>query len=197
MVKTQRGRYDAFDRGTGSGAAPSEDDFLEEQSMYSNEWGSAAATTFNPSDTDAHGNRLPKQKQQKFEDLYALNNGKGERTRKTDILASHVKNDAETFMSVLEMPTPQRKRVLHILNNIDVDSNKFGGRKYEKIILAICSLVCDQALSRMLSQDDYDIVQERRLYNREQFKDLMDSVNMSGTEYRSIRRQVKSKSDTI
>lgn len=197
MGQTHRGQYDAFDRGNGNGAASAEDDFLEQKSIFHNEWGSTAATTFNPSDTDAHGNSLSRKKKQKFEDLYALNNGKGEQSRRGDIRSSHIRNDAETFMSVLEMPHSQRKQVIHILENIKTDSNEFGGRKYEKIILAICSLVRDKVLSDKYTISTDTNIHEKRLYGKESFKDLMDSVGMSGTEYRKIREQVRQKSDSI
>jgi hypothetical protein len=105
-------------------------------------------------------------------------------------------------MSVLEIPTPQRKRITYILTELDISSNNFGGRRYEKIILAVCSLVCDEALSRQLREryDDLSTISddinlsERRLYGKEQYKELMDTMSMSGTEHRKIREQVRERS---
>lgn len=195
MATSQRNVYDAFDRSDGNGSASAEDDLVEKNSIFHNEWGSSAATTFKPSDTDAHGNDLSQKKQQKFEDLYALNNGKWEKSRKIDIHSSHVKNDAETFMSVLEIPTPQRKRVVHILDQVNISANNFGGRQYEKIILSICSLVCDEALSNRYPPTTDEDVTSKRLFNQEEFKELMETVSMSGTEHRKIREKVRQESD--
>ena len=194
--------HDAFSREHGSGSASAEEDFTENESIYTNEWGSIAATSFNPSDEDANGNSLSYEKKQYYKQLYAINNGKGRKTRKGEIRSSHIKNDAKTFMSVLEIPTPQRKRITHILTELDISSNNFGGRCYEKIILAVCSLVCDEALSRQLREryDDLSTISddinlsERRLYGKEQYKELMDTMSMSGTEHRKIREQVRERS---
>lgn len=194
MQQTQRGSYDAFDRGSGNGSSSAEDDMVEKYSIFHNEWGSAAATTFNPADTDSKGNSIPRAKKQKFEDLYALHNGKGEQSRKSDIRWSHMKNDAETFMSVLELPTPQRKRVIHILKEVDIST--FGSdRTYEKIILAICSLVSDEELSERYDETETTKLWSRRLYSRDAYQDLMEAVEMSVTEYRRIREQVRQKSE--
>lgn len=195
MATSQPEKLDAFDRGNGTGSASAEDDFLEQTSIFHNEWGSSAATTFNPADTDALGNPIPKEKQQKFEELYRLHNGKMERSRKQDIRDSYVANDAATFLSVLDMPTPQRKRVQKILSELDISANNFGGRRYEKIILAICSLVSDEALSDRHSVDSDIQISDKRILNRDEFEELMEVTGMSVTEHRKIREQVRQKSD--
>lgn len=195
MATSQPEKLDAFDRGNGTGSASAEDDFLEQTSIFHNEWGSSAATTFNPADTDALGNPIPKEKQQKFEELYRLHNGKMERSRKQDIRDSYVANDAATFLSVLDMPTPQRKRVQKILSELDISANNFGGRRYEKIILAICSLVSDEALSDRHSVNIDIQISDKRILNRDEFEELMEVTGMSVTEHRKIREQVRQKSD--
>lgn len=195
MATSQPEKLDAFDRGNGTGSASAEDDFLEQTSIFHNEWGSSASTTFNPADTDAFGNTIPKKKQRKFEDLYRLHNGKMESSRKQDIRDSYVANDASTFSSVLDMPVPQRKRVQKILSDLDIDANNFGGRSYEKIILAICSLVSDEELSNRYSVDNDVRVSDKRILNKDEFQELMNVVGMSGTEHRKIREQVRQKSD--
>jgi|APHM01.1.fsa_nt_gi hypothetical protein len=194
--------YDAFSRSQGSGSASAEDDFTEKNSIYSNEWGSTAATSFDASDEDANGNSLSDERTRRFKELYALNNGKGEQSRKGQIRSSHIRNDAKTFMSVLEIPSPQRKRIMHILQELDISSNSFGGRRYEKIILAICSLVCDEELTRRMKREHDNIsdiksnidIQKWRLYGQDEYKELMETVNMTGTEHRKIRAQVRERS---
>lgn len=181
---------DPFDRGNGNGSRSVTDDWLDEQSIYDNEWGSAAATTFNPQDTDAQGNPIPEHKQDKFETLYELHNGKMEKSRKSDIRTSHIQNDAKTFMSVVEMPTSQRERVMLILDELDISSNNFGGRRYEKIILAICTLVADEALGKQANPSVED-----RLFLTDEFRDLMDCTKTSSTDIRKLRRDIRNKSD--
>lgn len=194
MSSVQFTRLDSFDRGNGNGSREAEDDWLDTESIFHNEWGSTAATTFNPTDTDAQGNPLPPERQEKFEDLYELHNGKGESSRKDTIRQSHIVNDARTFMSVLEMPDNQRTRVLEILDDLDISSNNFGSRRYEKIILALCSLVSDEALSQRLQREDEPSF-DNRLYYTDEFRDLMDATRMSSSEHRQIRKQIRDKSD--
>lgn len=184
-------RFDNLDRRNGNGSSEYNDDWLDGMSIFDNEWGSSAATTFNPTGRDAFDDRLPKHKRDKFEKLYKIHNGKGEESRKTDIRQSHIENDAKTFMSVLEMPQPQRERVLLILENLDLSSNNFGGgRRYEKIILALCSLVSDESLS----QKQYASI-DNRLFLTDEFRELMDTTKMSSSELRKIREAIRQRSD--
>lgn len=181
---------DSFARGNGNGSRNGTDDWLDEQSIFDNEWGSAAATTFNPQDTDGQGHTIPKHKREKFETLYELHNGKMEKSRKSDIRTSYIENDARTFMSVLEMPEPQRERTMLILDDLDISSNNFGGRRYEKIILAICTLVADEALGQ---RPDPSV--ENRLFLTDEFRDLMDCTKTSSSDIRKLRRDIRNKSD--
>lgn len=185
--------FDPFDRGTGNGSRKVEDDWLDQESIFDNQWGSTAATTFHPDNTDANGNPIPRRKQRRLERQYKLHNGKGESTRKETIRQSYIVNDAKTFMSVLELPEKQRTRVLEILDDLDISSKNFGGRPYEKIILALCSLVSDEELSRRLDANE-DPSFDSRLYLTEEFRDLMDSTKMSNREHRQIREQIREKS---
>lgn len=196
MHEPEQSAYDAFDRTSGNGSTSGADDFLDAHSIFQNEWGSTAATTFKPSDTDAKGNKLPPDKRQKFEDLYALHNGKGERSRKQDILHSHILNDTKVFVSVLELPKLQRERVMHIIEDLDISSQNFGqNRRYEKIILATCSLVADEKLSERQTDADSDELMANRLSNQERFEELMESVEMTATDHRRIRQQIRQESD--
>lgn len=184
------GALDPFHRGNGNGSRSDTEDWLDEQSIFDNEWGSSAATTFNPGGTDAYGHELSEERREKFESLYKLHNGKMESSRKSDIRTSYVENDAKMFMSVLEMPDTQRERVLLILNDLDISSNNFGSRRYEKIILALCTLVSDEALT-----DRPNPSIENRLFLRDEFRDLMDCTGTSSSELRKIRRDIRQKSE--
>lgn len=184
-------RFDAFDRARGNGSTDSSTDWLDEQSIYTNEWGSVAATTFNPHEPDANGNPLPERKKQRMERWEDFHNGKGRTTRADEINKSHIQNDANTFLSVLELPQPQRDRVLLILDNLDISSNNFGaGRPYEKIILALCSLVADEALTDQPNPSIDD-----RLFLQDEFRELMDATEMSSSELRRIRAAIRERTD--
>lgn len=181
---------DTLDRRDGNGASSSTDDWLDNMSIFDNEWGSAAATTFNPSEVSNSVSPDFRSRTEKFEELYELHNGKGERSRKSDIRQSHIVNDANLFMSRLELPEPERERVLLILDNIDISSNNFGSRKYEKIILGLCSLVSDELLSNQPNPSLDD-----RLFLTDEFKQLMQSTGMSSRELRQIRVRIRQSSD--
>lgn len=173
-----------FDSTSGNGSSSKEESYIDRESIFSNEWGSQAATTFNP-------NEAPPDKKEHFEELYAQHNGKGERDRSVTITQSHITNDAKTFMSILELPQYQRKRVLNILERMDISSNNFGpGKRYEKIILTICSLVADEELSRRpdASLDD-------RLFLTDEFSELMETTDMTSAEHNLLRRKIRQQSE--
>lgn len=189
-MESTQALVDPFARGDGNGSRNIEEDWLDAESIFDNEWGSQAATTFRPNDSDGKGHELSKERQEHLERLYARHNGKGNPNRDTMIGKSYVKNDMEMFMSVLEMPEYQRRTVREILQNLDISSNNFGSRRYEKIILTVCSLIADEALSnqRNASVDE-------RLYLTDRFRELMDATEMSSSDHRKLRVSVREKSD--
>lgn len=174
---------DAFDRSNGNGSRNSQEDWLDEHTTSAkNEW-STAATTFYISDAPPH-------RQQHFEALYRTHNGWGEQSRKDTIRRSHVVNDAETFVSILELPTYQRERVIEIAEDIDLSSKRFGGKSYEKILLAVCSLVSDEALS-----DKCDPSIENRIVFTDEFKQLMEANGLGSREHNRIRQMIRERSN--
>lgn len=175
--------FDAFDRSGGSGSRNSEEDWLDENTTASeNQW-STAATTFYISDA-------PRNKQDFFEALYEKNNGWGESDRRGSIRRSHIVNDAETFASILELPDHQQKRVKNIAQNIDLSSNRFGGKPYEKILLAICSLVADDNLSDRPNPSVDD-----RIVLTDEFRSLMDANSLGSREHNRIRQLLREKTE--
>jgi len=181
---------DPFDRSNGNGSNNSSDDWIDGESIFRNEWGSQAATTFRPYDTDAHDQKIPKEKRERLKRWYEKHNGKGDPNRDVQIGKSYISNDTEMFCSVLELPERQRETVKKIVQNIDISSNNFGGRRYEKVILAICSLVSDEALSNQPNPSVND-----RLFLSDEFRNLMEVCEMSGSEHRKLRVSVREKSD--
>lgn len=174
---------DPFDRGNGNGSRSTEEDWLDENTTASeNQW-STAATTFYISDAPAY-------RQEHFESLYKANNGWGESDRRGTIRRSHIVNDAETFASILELPPYQRKRVTQIAQEIDLSSNRFGGKPYEKILLAICSLVSDEELSKRPNPSV-----DNRLICTDEFRDLMEVNKLGSREHNRIREMLREKTD--
>lgn len=191
-MQSERIGFDPFHRSPGNGSRNGTSDWVDQMSIYDNEWGSTAATTFKPSGTDGKGHEIPESKRERYKTLYKLHNGKGERSRKSDIRTSHIRNDAQMFMSVLEMPDIERQRVLNILADLDLESKNFGGEKYEKVLLSLCSLVADESLSNKpnASVDD-------RLFLTDEFRELMDITGTSSTDLRNIRKHIRELTDAF
>ena len=180
--------FDALDRRDGAGARSAEEDWLDDNSTAEeNQW-STAATTFYVSDA-------PTRKQSRFESLYEIHNGWGESDRRASIRRSHIINDAETFCNILELPRYQRRRVMDITETLDFSS--FGGKSYEKILLAICSLVSDEELSSRLRRDGHNSnsLENNRLLLQDDFRDLMDVCELGSSELSRIRQMLREKTD--
>jgi hypothetical protein len=180
---------DPFDRNSGSGSLSKKDGWADGKSIFDNEWGSEAATTFKPDGNDGKNQPLSKNRREQLQRLYELQNGKYNQNRSTEIQKSHIDNDLETFMSVLEMPSPQRDTVREIVENLDMSSNNFS-RRYEKILLTVCSLVADEALSNKQNPS-----LDERLFLSDEFRELMEATKMSSGEHRKIRVAVREKSN--
>jgi hypothetical protein len=181
--------FDPFDRSNGNGSRSAEEDWLDENSTASeNQW-STAETTFYYWEASAS-------QQEKFESLYNAHHGKGEGDRRSTIRRSHIVNDAETFVNVLELPRPQAERVVNIAKDLDFSSNRFGGKPYEKILLAVCSLVSDQALSQRLNHQNIDSsLEAQRIVLDETFRDLMEVNDLGSREHNRIREMLREKTD--
>lgn len=174
---------DSFDRRNGNGSRSVEEDWLDENTTASeNEW-STAATIFYPTDAPVH-------MQEHYEALKEKNNGWGESDRRGTIRRSHIVKDAETFASILELPPYQRRRVREIAQDIDLSSKRFGGKPYEKILLAVCSLVADDELSNRPNPSIED-----RIVLTQEFRDLMDVNRLGSREHNRIRQMLREKTD--
>lgn len=181
--------YDPFDRSDGNGSRSAEEDWLDENTTAEeNQW-STAETTFYYWEASAAN-------QKKFQSLYKKHHGKGEDDRKSTIRRSHIVSDAEMFVSVLEMPRSQRERVTNIAEELNFSTKRFGGKSYEKILLAVCSLVSDEALSRNINQEEVDgSIANRRLILTDEFRDLMEVNSLGSKEHSRIRQMLREKTD--
>jgi len=99
-------------------------------------------------------------------------------------------NDAQTFATILELPEYQKQRIIEIAEEFDFEANRFGGKPYEKILLAICSLVSDKELS-----DKPYASLDKRIVLTDEFRELMDVNEMSSSEHNRIREMVREKTE--
>ena len=176
---------DAFQRSIGNGSRTKEEDWLDQNTTASeNQW-SAASTTFYISDVPSH-------RESKFEDLHAKHHGMGGNNRSTELTHMRMLADAETFCSILELREEVRERIEQILQNIDISSQKFGGKSYEKLILAVITLAHDEYLS---SHPPSATSHKERLIFDERFRELMEANSLGSKELRRVREQIRSKTE--
>lgn len=176
---------DALDRSDGNGSRSREEDWLDANTTASeNQW-STAETTFYMSE-------VPKHKKKRFKSLYDRHHGKGESDRSSTLARMKMMADTESFCAMLELSQPLRERVVHIMQDIDISANNFGGKSYEKIILAVISLVHDEHLS---AQPKGAIDFDQRLIFDDDFRELMDSNSIGSREMRGVRDQIRQKTE--
>jgi len=176
---------DAFERSIGNGSRTREEDWLDQNTTAAeNQW-SSASTTF-------YINDAPSNRETKFKDLYAKHHGKGDSNRSTELTHMRMSADAEVFCSILELREQVKEKVEHILQNIDISSQKFGGKSYEKLILAVITLSHDEYLS---SQPPSVVSHKNRLIFDEQFRELMEANSLGSKELRRVREQIRTKTE--
>jgi hypothetical protein len=181
--------YDPFDRSNGNGSRSAEEDWLDENTTSAeNQWSTAETTFYYWEASSA--------KKKQFERFYDWHHGKGEGDRRTTLRRSNIVTDAETFVNVLELREPQSLRVVEIAKELDFSSNRFGGKPYEKILLAIISLVSDQELSQRLNHQNLDSsLANQRIVLDDTFRDLMEANNLGSREHNRIRQMLREKTE--
>lgn len=176
---------DALDRRNGNGSRTTEEDWLDQHTTAAtNEW-SSANTTF-------YYWEAPASKKRQFKNLYDRQHGKGDPNRSSELPRMKAVADTKAFCSMLELGDKLVEEVLHIMRNIEIGSKHFGGKSYEKIILAVCTLVHDRDLS---SRPASEISYEQRLIFDETFRELMDANDLGSSELRGVREQIRSTTD--
>lgn len=180
--------FDPLDRSDGTGSRSAEEDWLDVNTTASeNEW-STAETTFYYWEAGANSSH--------FRDLYKAHHGKGEDDRRSTIRRSNIVNDAQTFVNVLEIPRPQSEYIVEIAETMDFSSKRFGGKSYEKVLLAICSLISDKSLSQRLERGEVNTdAVEQRIVLTDQFKELMEVNGLGSREHNRIRQMVREKTE--
>lgn len=135
---------------------------------------SQAQTTFYPSDA-------PSEKEQEYNRLKQWHNNKWSPDRRDELNEAMMMQDADTFGDILCMSDTQIQRVKDIIRSNDVSSNKYGGKSYEKLIIAVATLIVDEQARTL----------EERLVNREKFDDVMELLEMDRSELWSLRERVR------
>jgi hypothetical protein len=86
--------------------------------------------------------------------------------------------------------------VVEIAESLDFSSTTYGGKKYEKVLLAICSLVSDRALSQRLDHNNTNAtIADQRIVLSEKFRDLMEANRLGSREHNRIREMIREKTE--
>ncbi|AGM11332.1 hypothetical protein M199_gp002 [Halogranum tailed virus 1] len=184
--------FDSLDREEGNGSRNNEEDWMDGNSrIQDNKW-TTSRTTFWPTDVDGQGKKLSDKKRRKFKELRKKHDrfaGEDENyNRKTTIRYGHIMNDVYTFCNICDLPKYQTEAVASIIKDSDISSNNYGGKNYEKIVLAVMSLIVDRDI------DDTDNL-DQRLILQDEFRDLMDNNKMGSKELRKVRQMVRERVD--
>jgi len=180
--------FDALDRKEGDGSRGNDEDWLDGNTrIKDNKW-TTSCTTFWPDGLDGQGNKLSQKKRKRYKELRKahdrFSSEKEEYNRKTTIRYGHIMNDVFTYCNICELPEHQSEEVASIIKDTDISSNNYGGKRYEKIILAVMSLIVDREID---SAEDMD----QRLILNDEFRELMDNNAMGTTELRKVRQMVR------
>jgi len=173
--------FDASNRDSGTGSRSTEEDWMDENTrIEENKW-TTSRTTFWPDSDDDKFSRL-----REMHDRFA---GENETyNRKTTIRYGHIMNDVYTFCNICHLRDYQTEAVANIIRDTDISSNNYGGKGYEKIILAAMSLIVDRDINRV---DEFD----NRLILQDNFRALMDTIDVGSKELRTVRQMVRERVD--
>ena len=169
--------YAILDRSSGNGSRKYTEDWLDENTTAKEDRFAKGRTTFRPDDAPSH-------LQRKYEWLRDRHNGKWAKDRDRQLKKAMIRVDAEAFCDVLNLSSVESQEVQEIIEDSDMSSNNYGGKPYEKVVVAICSLVSDKYT------DDFD----NRIVNTERFGEILEHVDMSRGEHKRLRQAVRERS---
>lgn len=176
--------FDNLDRETGNGARSKQEEWLDENTTAAKHEWSSAETTF-------YYWEAPQSRRDEFYEFYQQHHGKNDSNRSAELPRMRALSDARAFSSMLELPEIVRERIIFIVEDIELAATTFGGKSYEKIVLGVISLSHDEYLSS-LPRDA--VSYDERLIFDETFNELMRVNNLSSSELRGVREQIRSKS---
>jgi len=167
-----------IDRSDGSGSRSAEEDWIDQNTTAKQNVFSTSQTTFRPDDA-------PKHLQQKYERLKDWNDNKWSSERRGENKQAMIREDARTFCNILDVTDSEEEQVLHLIEESDMSSNNFGGKPYEKVLIAIISLVSDKYTEHI----------GNRVIYHEKFDDLLEHVAMDRGEHTRLRQNVRERTE--
>lgn len=182
--------FDAFDRDNGTGSRSLEEDWLDANNrVQDNKW-TSANTTFWPRSADGNGNKLSGEQRKRFRELRKVHDrfASSSDNRKTTIRYGHIMNDVYTFCNICGLDERETETVATLIKETDISSKNYGGKRYEKIILALMSLVVDANIETAEEMD-------QRLILQDDFKELMENTEFSSGELRTVRQMIRERID--
>ena len=165
-------------RDAGDGNSEWSDVTFDEESLYEDREGSQARTTFFHWDP-----ALDDKNRDKWKRLSQWNHSKGEDQQTTRKWHAAKVNDAKLFCDHLDFNEQQTDKVIEMAEEIDFD--QFGNFSTEQVLVAACSLVADEHTTNF----------EDRIITRDEFKELMDVVEIGSKEHRTIRQAIRERTD--
>lgn len=174
--------FDKLDRGHGSGARSTTEDFIASETFEQENRFATSRTTFEARDADSA--------QSRWRRLAETNDRKRKGEDSQFFRRAERLQDTELFCDILDLANPLRVEILRIVESFEFDSKKYGGKSYEKIILVIINLVHDTTLG------EGDSYEDRIIYD-ESYQELMEMVGLDSTERKRIRQRVRELSDIV
>lgn len=179
IMSGYRGAFDNMDRGHGSGARSSTEDFDASSRYESDNEFSKSRTTFEKSQANSN--------EGKWERLRKMNRHEPRGEDKEFFRRAERLQDTKLFCDVLELPKELTKRVIDVVDEFDFDSKKYG-KAYEKLILVIINLLHDKTLG------EGDSYKDRVIYD-DTYKELMEVTGLDSTERQRIRNNIRKNSE--
>lgn len=169
----------SIQREAGDGNSKWADEDFDSNSLYEDNDGSDARTTFFHWDSD-----LPNgANRDKWKRLAQLNYGKRSKDSSHRVWKAGKRNDAKLFCDHLDFDQKKTDKVIEMAESIDFDH--FGNYTVEQVLVAGCSLVNDRAADNF----------EDRIITRDEYKELMDITDMGTRDYRHIRNSIRQRTD--
>lgn len=168
-----------FGGGEGAGSNDAIDDMIDQEAIVENDGRSNTRTFFYPEDAEYE----TQEQATKFRRLIRWQDGEGHpsESRAAANFKADMERTAKTFCSQCEFTPYQTERVLHVMDDLDV--NSYGHYSTEKVILAVMSLVANE--------------DRRHLRDEELFRGLVGDVGMTMEQVRTVRLMTRQRTEAF
>ncbi len=160
----------------GAGSKSAIDDIIDEEAIIEHDGRSTARTFYYVEEAPEHKRKQFKRMLQHQEDMYHPS-----RSRAGANFRADMERTAKTFCSQCELNSYQTERVLHVMDDLDV--NSYGHYSTEKVILAVISLVANE--------------DQRLIRDEPEYRDLVEQVGMTLEEVRKVRLMTRERTDAF